>query len=222
MLSDREKYLIALLISIIVIYTYYYYVLSPLQGTINTIQEENYRLQDNYLVQQKLMLDDTSLDQDKVREELQSLLNQVPATPCIPEAIACLEETAQKSRVMLLGVNYQKPVVGSITDTTNVSQGYECEDIEVQIKGHYKDIRYFVDQIESKTSRIYILSNSRLQAPNHTVDWSRVASSDSSGSSIYNDSNIRASINITIIYDGINMPGVQDDINNDSARSLNH
>ncbi len=220
-LSEREKYLIGLLIIFMGVYMYYNYLLSPLQTTINTIQEENQYLCDKILVQQKLLQDEPFLSQDKARDQFESLLGQVPAAPCIPEAIACLEETAEKSGVVLLKVDYRKSSEVGPIDKNNAPQGWESEDLEVQARGDYHSIKCFIDQIEKETPRIYIVSSSRLQTPIQSWAGTGEWTFNPASFSAYDPSNINAEINIKMIYDRISMPGVAEEMRVNSPGSTN-
>ncbi len=220
-LSEREKHLIGLLIIVVGVYMYYHYLLSPWQGTLNTIQEENHCLCDKILVQQKLLQDETLLAEDKAWDQFKSLLDQVPAAPCIPETIACLEETAQKSGVVLLNVDYRKSPEASTAEKTNTQRGWESEDLEIQVRGDYHSIKSFIKQIEKETYRIYVISNSRLQTPIQALSSMGELTFDPASSSAYDPSNINAEINIKIFYDHISMPGVVDEMKVNGAGSTN-
>ncbi len=176
---------------------------------------ENQSLQDKILVQDKLLQDDTLLEKDQAQDRFESLLNQVPADPCIPEAIACLEEMAGKAGVGLLEVNYKKPSA----EKTVESEDYDLEDLQVQVRGNYQNIKIFIGLIEEESSRIYVLSSSRLQVPSQASTGE--VTLDPASCSVNDHADMRAEINIEIIYDHICMPGVEGEMEIHGAGSTN-
>ncbi len=204
----------------VVVYTYYSYLLSPQLELLEQAREEYHSLEAEKSKQDKLLQNEPLLEKDQVQNQFKSLLNQVPADPCIPEAIAGLEEMAISSGVKLMGINYRKSVKAGPAENSSASKEYDFEDIQVQVKGDYHEIKIFIGLIE-KDPRIYILSSSQFQTPIYAI-----RNTDEVGvarvSSGTNDSSIiTAQIGIKLIYDHISMPGIVGEMEVNSAGRAN-
>ncbi len=193
------------------VYIFYSYLWSPLQVTIKTVEEENRSLADKISMQQNLLQQEKPLPGDKAPNELESLWHQVPDTPCIPEAIACLEGAAEKSGVVIQAINYQRSPAAGRTQESTTPGSWESEDLKVRVRGEYQHIKDFIAQMESET-RIYILSSSRLQTQIRTSAPTEGGAWDPVSYGSYNPTQIIAEIKIKIIYDHIPMPGGEGEI----------
>ncbi|KUG05040.1 hypothetical protein ASZ90_017529 [hydrocarbon metagenome] len=171
-------------------------------------KEEYHSLQEKRTNQDMMLQDKPLLEKDKIQDQFDSLLAQVPAAPDIPEAIAALEAMAIKSGVELMGINYKKSAEAGSAEKIPQEYAFAFEDIKVQVRGDYKKIKKFIGEIEKESPRIYILGSSLFQVPIQNTEYWNGETLEETSSKLENYSNITAAISIKIIYDDINMPGV--------------
>ncbi|MEN6326588.1 MAG: hypothetical protein ABFD18_10355, partial [Syntrophomonas sp.] len=108
-LSNREKILLCLLVWTILIYSFCHFFYFPLNQKVTILAEQNNRLHQE-LASAKLLNNKQNVvnsRHNKYQLELAELDVQVPCSPCIPEVIAFLEDTSQKSKAILRGINYR-------------------------------------------------------------------------------------------------------------------
>ncbi|MGE5380615.1 MAG: type 4a pilus biogenesis protein PilO [Methylocystaceae bacterium] len=224
-LSRRELIMIMVMVWILIGAVYYYFIYTPERAKLEQLQQINYQLQQQKTGHKVITGANTEND---VLLEYQQLLGKIPEKAFLPEVLALVNETANKSDTEISGINYgtkSSQDTGSLLGESGTAKKevgksvpYQSIPIEFEVRGDYYQIKSFIQLIENST-RLITINNIKLvaaaakqagaepPAPVDQINAKTESIPQLVGSAAYTGDNLVMTIKLTAFYDARSVKG---------------
>lgn len=203
-MSKREKFLLAGLFVIIVMYGYYQILLSPIQHSIDLLVEENRRLGTQIVEAEQTFQQEEGavLSEQEIVLRLGGLLQRVPDHPCIPEGIAFIEESAKTSGAVLLkaGLEPEYPSSSTSSELEEINHIYQYRILSITAQGDYESLLLLIDKLENRAVRIYDIVCLNVRVPLLPFPQENLEHTNGVKTYFYDHSGMIAEMKIRIYY----------------------
>lgn len=222
-LSIREKIMLICFAMIGLGYCFYTFLYAPLTDDIDSIADENIRLQsqvDKYADRVRQSEGIPTADQQQLMSSFQEESVKVPGEILLPECLSYIQKSVNESRVTLNSINLTPAdaAVGAQTKPSNAVGATKAKELKitVEVKGGYSGLRSFLLAIQ-KAPRIYRIDKTKLQSQYNKDTEKTVAAVTTAIATngemptmpvVTND--ITMEVTMVTFYDELILPGYED------------